>query len=563
MTRVRRVPGRVAHRGSWPLPQNEGMTAGDDELTIARFVLRARRIEAHSLVRDWDELTRHAQGSVSARVTVEGAVSVVRRLPEDEEAFESLAARVRPLTLATEPIHHSKVLASLDRLVGGSTTATERQRTWLQKLHSAWDVAELQGAQVQGYSVQSVRLDGSDGTPMVSDTQLAAGWLYADLVHADAKGPKKQALRFPLRERYAAAVRIFARIATLAVSTLRLVEDLRASGVVTVAEHAWDDAVIVGATELVEEAALLVAPTGTDVPDLREPDFGLTDDWKPITVTDLLRQEPANHVQAILSRADGSVVTDYAAAVARRKVENDVLHWQVLVAGSVMIHLKLHVEGETVTQVSLAQWTEFDSTNQLILASSQLRLEMHESEKMTFEVGGIPFITFTPPSLEDDALAERRVLAETTADITAIESMASQRCEPCTGEYNDRDRVQLRQARLILEGHVVGTFSQPVTTTTPSGEPPQAVVVEAGTLGVGGSNVSVPGMMMRHPAMTCRDLGPAPEGGPNARKFEVAPPASQRLLAWSPHMRQVAPDDELQATTSWDLTGIDEQTFPY
>jgi hypothetical protein len=35
----------------------------DDEQTIARFVLRARRIEAHSLVRDWDELARHAQGS--------------------------------------------------------------------------------------------------------------------------------------------------------------------------------------------------------------------------------------------------------------------------------------------------------------------------------------------------------------------------------------------------------------------------------------------------------------------------------------------------------------------
>lgn len=539
-----------------------GMNANDDAATIARFVLRARRIEAHSLVRDWDELIRHAEGSVSVRIGVDGAVSVTRTLPEDEEAFESLAARVRPLTLDSEPIHHAKVVGALERLLAGAAALDEHHREGLRKLRVAWQAAELQGVQVQGYSVQSVRLDGSGGTPMVSDTQLAAGWLYADLVHADAKGPKKDALLFPLRERYAAAVRVFARVATLAVSTLRLVETLRDAGAITVPKDAWEDEVAVGTTKHVEQAELFIAPAGTDAPDLRDSNLGLGDEWERFTVTELLRQDPANHVHVGLARADGSVVADYAAAVARRQLDGDLLRWQVLIAGCVLVSIEFAIQGEKLASVSQARLAEFDSTNELILASRRLRLEMHEAARMTFDVGGTSLVTFALANLDDEELAETRVLAETVADIAAIEAMSGETSEPCTGEYNDLDRVKLRQARLILEGHIVGSFGKPIITTVIQGTPPQAVAVEPGTVDVGGARLPAPGMVLRHPAMTCRDLGPAPDSGPDARKFEVVPPAGQRLLAWSLHLRQIALDEELQATASWNLTGIDEATFP-
>jgi hypothetical protein len=536
------------------------MAPAEDERTVARFVLRARRIEAHSLVQDWDELTHHAEGSFNVHIDISGAATVTQKLPQDEEAFESLAARVRPLTLDREPIHHKKVVRALSRLIDAAPAATDHQRTWLQRLRQAWQVAELQGTRPLGYSVQSVRLDGSDATPLVSDTQLAAGWLYADLVHADATGPKAEALRFSMRERYAAAVRVISRIAALAVSTLRLIEHLRDAGVVAVPDEAWDGEVVVGTAELVNEATLYVGEPGSDMPDLREADVGRG--WAQLTVTELLRQRPENHVRVVLTRSDGSVVADYAAAVARRHQDGDVLHWYVLVAGSDMVHVEFHTADESVTQVSLAGWTEMKSTNQLMLASARLRLEMYEADTMAFEVGDTPFVTLTLPDL-GDALIEVQVRAETLADIVVCETILGQRCEPCLRRPADVDRVQLRWARLILEGHVVETFSKAMTTTVPNGTSPQAILVEERSLDVGGALIPVPRWLLRHPAMTSRDLGSASAAGPDARRFEVTPPQGQRFLAWSPERRVVQTDDELAATAPWGLTGIDETTFPY
>lgn len=360
------------------------MAASDDEETIARFILRARRVEAHSLMRDREALARHEQGSSDVHLDVSGAVSVTRKLPEDEEAFESLAARVRPLMLNSESIHHAKVFAALEQLVERSPAATVEHMATIGKLRGAWQAVELQGSQIQAYAVQSMRLDGTDATPMVSDTQLAAGWLYADLVHADARGPKQEALRLPLRERYAAGVRIFSRIATLTVSTLRLVEDLRSAGAISIPTQAWDLDVVVGAAELVEEGTLLVAPPEAEMPDLREARLGLTDDWKRFTVTDLLRQDLANHVYVVLSRPDGSLVADYEAAVERRRADGDVLRWHVLVAGSVMFSFEFTIENDDAVRPSAVHWETFNSTNRLLLASHLLMLQMHEAQTMVF-----------------------------------------------------------------------------------------------------------------------------------------------------------------------------------
>lgn len=539
------------------------MTADNDENTIVRFVQRARRIKSHSLVRDWDELVRNAQGSFTVHLDISGVASVIHTLPE-EEVFESLAARVRPLTLGPEPIYYMKVFEALQRLLEGSAAITDEQRTRFEKLRGAWQAAELQGSQVQGYALQSMRLDGTDATPMVSDTQLAAGWLYADLVHADPKGSKQKALLFPLRERYAAAVRVFSRIAALAVSTLRLIEDLRCSGAISITEQAWKQDVVVGASELVNEAKMFAASPGTDMPDLREAHLGLNnDDWKPFTVTDLLRQDPANHVHVVLSRQDGSVMADYEAAVAHRRAENDVLHWDVLIADSLVMHFEFTIDDGVVTRPSAVQQTAFDSTNRLLLASKLLMLQMHEAETMAFELGGEPFLTLNPPSLDAEALRQAQVHTETVADIVVIEALAGEECAPCNGRYDDLDRVRLRQARLVWEGHIVASFRKPLTTTVTTGNPPQVLVREPSTLDVGGSRVPIPRMFLRHSAMTSRDLGPAPEVSPQARMFEVVPPDGERLLAWCPHLREVAGDEDLVRTMAWDLTGIDEETFPY
>lgn len=114
---------------------------------------------------------------------------MTRRLPKDEEVFESLASRVRPLTVKSEPVYYVKVFDALSELLGEVDGGL---RSRIEALRAAWDDAEIQGTQIQAYALQSARLDGSSATPRVSDTQLAAAWLYADLVHADAQGAKKR-----------------------------------------------------------------------------------------------------------------------------------------------------------------------------------------------------------------------------------------------------------------------------------------------------------------------------------------------------------------------------------
>jgi hypothetical protein len=513
-------------------------------------------------VRDWDELARHAQGSFRVHLDVSGAVSFTRTLPQDEEAFESLAARVRPLTLKSEPIHHLKVIRALQRLVESSADTSNEHRSRLDTLRAAWQATELHGSQIQAYAVQSMRLDGSDATPMVSDTQLAAGWLYADLVHADPTGAKQEAMRFSLRERYAAAVRVFAGVAALAVSTLRLVEELHRTGVLSVPAQAWNQDVVVGAAELVEHGTALIAPAGSAQPDVRDAQFGLTGDWKPFTVTELLRQDPANRVRVVLSRRDGSPVAAYDAAVAHRRTGGDVLQWHVLIAGSFMIQVEFTMESDTEVRPTGVQWTAFDSTNRLILASCLLLLQMHGTDSVVFEVGGQPLLILSPPHFDDDAVRQIQVHSETVADIVAMESLAGQEFEPCKGPYDNLDRVRLRQARLLSEGHIVGTYRKPVRTTVSNGTPPSVIVCEPGTLTVGGFHIPTPLMLLRHPAMTSHDLGPALEASPQARTFEVAAPDGERLLAWCPQRRHVTPDDHLVTTASWDLTEIDENTFP-
>ncbi|WP_051620091.1 NYN domain-containing protein [Haematomicrobium sanguinis] len=148
------------------------------------------------------------------RLDLSGQMTITRRLPPDEEVFESLASRVRPLTVTSEPVFYVKVFDAIERVIGN---ADVNDAFWprIPGLRGAWEASKIQGTQVQGYAMQSARLDGAEATNMVSDTQLAAAWLYADLVHADAQGPKQEALAFSLRERYAAAARVFSDMAVL------------------------------------------------------------------------------------------------------------------------------------------------------------------------------------------------------------------------------------------------------------------------------------------------------------------------------------------------------------
>lgn len=535
------------------------MAGMKDRETLRRFVLRARRVHAHSIVQDWDELLRHAHGSFDGHLDLAGQMTITRRLPADEEVFESLASRVRPLTVKSEPLYYVKVFDAIERLIG-EADVEDALRARLRDLRRAWDASEIQGTQIQAYSVQSARVDGTGATSMVSDTQLAAAWLYADLVHADAQGPKRQALAFSLRERYAAAVRVFSHMAALTVATMQLVESLRDARLLAVDDSAWEDDVSVGASELVEEARAFVAPLGSEMPDMRD-SLELTEEWTAFTVTELLRQDPANHVRVVLRDDNGDVTATYDAAVARRTPDANSAEWDVLVAGSVMFKFSFDIQGERMTDAHFRGWEAFDSTNDLKFASRRLMLEFHRTSAMAFEVGGSELLSLGPPTFSADERRELEVLAQTVEDIVTIERLVRQSLEPCNGRFDDHDRVRLRRARLLLEGQIVHAMRHPITVTAPEGNPPQVVVAAAGTLNVGGAEVPTPQTVMRHPAMTATETGVAPDSGPNAKTFRMEPPDGEQFLAWVPGLVEVSGDEDLVVTRSWDLIGIDEESF--
>ncbi|OXM60959.1 hypothetical protein [Amycolatopsis vastitatis] len=76
-----------------------------EQKRLGRFVRRARRIEALSLVQDKQVLQQLLEDNIRAEIPEDGSDITLRMaLPENEEVFESLAARVRPLLVKTESI---------------------------------------------------------------------------------------------------------------------------------------------------------------------------------------------------------------------------------------------------------------------------------------------------------------------------------------------------------------------------------------------------------------------------------------------------------------------------
>lgn len=535
----------------------EGRRQVKDEETLRRFVIRARRVQAHSLVQDWDELQRHAQPGYRLSIDEKQRVTLTRSLPDNEEIFESLASRIRPLTVKAEPVYYAKVFGAIERYVGDDSTDQGR-RADVVALREQWDAAEIQGTQIQAYSMQAAKVDGSQASDVVSDTQLAAAWLYADLVHADAKGPKEKALAFPMRDRYTAAVRLFSRMAALTVRTLELIQSLQAAGVISLDDGAWEEPVVVGVSSLTEEGQVYFAPLGGGVPDLRE-SLEMGDPWKRLTHMEVLRMNPANRVQVLLRDSDSEVVSQHEAAIYQRPLVSESPTWEILIADSVILRFALDVHGDAVAGIGFSGWTMLDATNQLLLASARFVLEMHHASTMVLEIAGQALPPMETPTLDPEEYMEMVVLAETVDNIVAIEALSGNTFAPCNGGFDDRHRLRLRQARLMLEGHVVQGPKGEFKVTVNSGNPPQMIAVPASTLDVGGAVVQLPAFAMRHPGMRCTEVASAM--GTDARQYLVAPPDGARFLAWIPERVTVAQDADLVAPTQWDLVGITEEEF--
>lgn len=223
-----------------PLPEHVLTT---HRQRLEAFMVRARRIEAHSLLSDRDQFVKWV--SCSGRIheagwdTPEGRVVDERTMTVDlpsEETFESLATRVRPLMLQNEQAHHGKVFGSLKAFVRDDP----ERRQQADDLRDAWRQIKQPDAPILMAIVSGLERPNEPA----SYVDVADAWLYSDLVHCDQQWLER-AGGIPLRHRYLAGVLVYGQAALHAVATLNLIRQWQTAGVLDLGSTAADEPVTV------------------------------------------------------------------------------------------------------------------------------------------------------------------------------------------------------------------------------------------------------------------------------------------------------------------------------
>jgi hypothetical protein len=145
---------------------------------LERFVLRARRVMAHSLFRDQMELLQAvADGTFKVKVikdpdTGEREQRLLIELPP-EEAFESYAARLRAFTIPDEPVYWELALDAVEAL---APQEISDEVIDIDGLRAAFADVTQGKKTAQAYSVMTE-------SGQLTDLQIADLWLYSDALH--------------------------------------------------------------------------------------------------------------------------------------------------------------------------------------------------------------------------------------------------------------------------------------------------------------------------------------------------------------------------------------------
>lgn len=542
----------------------------DAELRLRKFALRARRIAAHSLASDRGRLAEMANLRMTGTLNPNGQIEIRRELP-DEESFESLAARVRPVLLNRESVHHGKVLTALEAILdrpGQDVDDLETVRAEVQRLRVAWSRHDESKPALHRYAVQRAKADGSESTLQVSDGKMALAWLYGDLVHVDVKGQKLDGTLLPIKERYAAAVSYFSDVALLCAQTLDVITDLARRGLLELGEDVMDVPVVVGSDELVDTGVAYLAPMGTPMPSLEVAMKGAPEGFSRLTPTELLRMEPRNHVLVRLEAEDGSLVAEYDAAVSGRRSEGDRLVWRALVAGCVTYEVTLDFNGEEVASFDCRVSVTEPTTNRMALDKVRFERGLYRCATMRFIVLGRDFFSLTPAKPTDDELRAIDISIDSLGDLVAIEEITGQRIVFASGSADYRQRAELRRIRLLWEGHVVPFTRGPlpldrgsVPTNAPAGTAREVVVVPPGTRTFADAEYPSPPFLVRHPRMVAENVEPVPDGEHPQGATRMVVPSDEPFVAWVPDRATVKTDTDLVHPAPWGLSHFDTGPF--
>lgn len=246
---------------------------------LKAFVLRARRIRAHSLAKDGRLLVTLQSPQFKVVVTpTTGETKVVVDLPPEEQ-IESAAARVRPLILNDEDTYHAKVMNAL-LFFGRKSNLSEREMQVLRRWKKEWASVNPKGKSLGFYEVR-VQQPGK-AEVRISDNALAFSWIYGDVVHADSSR-REEGRTYGVEERFRAAIPVVVRLMTLAMVTLTITEQLNTRGVLPDLGRVFDEEVVVSDEPREIEARVYVAEhdENGNIPAPPAMDEEFSAEWKP------------------------------------------------------------------------------------------------------------------------------------------------------------------------------------------------------------------------------------------------------------------------------------------
>lgn len=226
-----------------------------DRLTAA--VLRSRRVASHSLCQDEDQLLAWCQQTAEL-VVRRGKVVRMRRSYPPVEPLESLAARCRPFLLEQDAVHYLSVLKSL---MFFAKDRVEVQQV-VKGLREQWSkgVRRTNDDPLGAYTRQQ-REDGS-WSDLISTKDLAYGWLYGDLVHADAR-ERLAVEEYDLTQRYFAGSDLVTHLAVCIIALSNLLKACADEGIIPAPVSLFQQPTEPDTEMDSEVTASATAPTGT------------------------------------------------------------------------------------------------------------------------------------------------------------------------------------------------------------------------------------------------------------------------------------------------------------
>lgn len=167
-------------------PKTEEISAQE---IVEKFILRARRVELHSLVKS-GEVSRLAKPVFNVTILANGSTTIQWPVCKNEEALESLASRLRPFLLKTESIYLRKVFDAILSLVPLEKFTEDEFENF--NAIRKWFESRCENKNSGRYGIQVISAENKPITDVLWENLIGESYLYIDAIHSDPRGKNKK-----------------------------------------------------------------------------------------------------------------------------------------------------------------------------------------------------------------------------------------------------------------------------------------------------------------------------------------------------------------------------------